>query len=383
MISDIGDYYEFLNAYFMNQPRELSFLSETWDNVEKWKATTKEKVLELLLFSPPKADLLPQTTSIKDFGDYIQEEVTFNVSSILRISGSVLIPKNGAEKHPAVVALHDHGAFFYFGREKIINTSKDSAILDDFKQRYYGGRSWASDLVAKGFLVLIIDAFMFGERKLNYDAVSEDIKERFSSLEGIDKNDDSYILAFNKTAKEFEQLIIRHIFGAGATWAGIIAHDDRASVDYLVSRDDVDISRIGCCGLSLGGFRAALLSALDSRIKCSVVTGWMPTLHSLLRNHFRNHTFMVYIPGLTKYMELPDLVGLAVPNHLFVQQCARDELYTLEGMQESCEIIQKIYTKAGCPSHFKSKFYDVPHLFNQEMQEDAFLWLCQNLHDGR
>jgi hypothetical protein len=29
----------------------------------------------------------------------------------------------------------------------------------------------------------------------------------------------------------------------------------------------------------------------------------------------------------------------------------------------------------GHAERFKSRFYDVPHQFNQEMQEEAFLWL--------
>jgi dienelactone hydrolase len=137
----------------------------------------------------------------------------------------------------------------------------------------------------------------------------------------------------------------------------------------------VDKNRIGCCGLSIGGFRSAHLAALDRRIKCAAVAGWMPTMNSLLYDSLINHTYMVYIPGLSRFMDLPDVAGLTAPNYLFVQQCTQDRLYNLQGMQEACHHIERIYEKAGCADNYKYKFYDNDHEFNLQMQEDAFNWL--------
>lgn len=155
----------------------------------------------------------------------------------------------------------------------------------------------------------------------------------------------------------------------------MLFHDDRKCIDYLNSRKEVDKGRIGCCGLSIGGFRAAHLAALDGRIKAVVVAGWMPTYKSLLFNRLRHHTYMIYIPNLQSYMELPDVMSLAAPNSLFVQQCTKDLLYNLEGMQESCAMIEAVYGKIGFSDKFKYAFYDNDHEFNIQMQEDAFEWL--------
>ena len=377
--SDIGNYYDYINSYYLSQKRNMSYLNDSWTDFNNWKTTAKAKALELLSYDPPKTDLSPQTIHSEDCGHFIQEEVSFNISALTRIEATVLVPKNGAKLHPAVVAIHDHGGFYYFGREKILeNNIKNpikSEVLNEFKQTIYAGRSWANELALRGYLVLIIDAFFFGKRRIDFDTVSEDILNSFGNpLKGLKKGSDSYITAFNTLCQGYERLLVKHIFTAGATWPGILAYDDRVSVDYLMTRDDVDPSRIGCCGLSIGGFRSALLAALDSRVKCGVVAGWMPTMKSLLYDHLRNHTYMVYIPGLAKYMELPDLVSLTAPNHLFVQQCSQDALYTPEGMQEACDIIQKVYKKAGVPDNFKYKFYDTPHVFSLDMQEEAFSW---------
>jgi dienelactone hydrolase len=47
--------------------------------------------------------------------------------------------------------------------------------------------------------------------------------------------------------------------------------DGRQVVDYLVEREQVDADKLGCMGVSLGGIRASVVSAIDERLKCSVI----------------------------------------------------------------------------------------------------------------
>lgn len=47
--------------------------------------------------------------------------------------------------------------------------------------------------------------------------------------------------------------------------------DSRQILDYLVEREKVDSNKLGCLGMSLGGIRASIVSAVDERLKCSVV----------------------------------------------------------------------------------------------------------------
>jgi len=41
------------------------------------------------------------------------------------------------------------------------------------------------------------------------------------------------------------------------------------------------------------------------------------------------------------------------------------------------------YARAGLSARFASRFYDVPHEFNVQMQEDAFAWLDEHLRPAR
>jgi hypothetical protein len=47
--------------------------------------------------------------------------------------------------------------------------------------------------------------------------------------------------------------------------------DSRQILDYLIERNEVDGDKLGCLGMSLGGIRASLVSAVDDRVKCSVI----------------------------------------------------------------------------------------------------------------
>jgi dienelactone hydrolase len=174
---------------------------------------------------------------------------------------------------------------------------------------------------------------------------------------------------------EFEHLTAKTIFTSGATWPGILAWDDRRAVDYLCSRPEVNPERIGCLGLSIGGLRTAYLIGSDPRIKAACVMGWMTEFHGQLRNHLRNHTWMVYVPGLTGVMDLPDVAGLHAPGALLVQQCRRDALFPVEAMQGALGRIEQIYAKAGVKERFRGSFHDVPHSFLPGMQAEAFEWL--------
>jgi hypothetical protein len=70
------------------------------------------------------------------------------------------------------------------------------------------------------------------------------------------------------------------------------------------------------------------------------------------------------------------LATLGAPDFaLFVQNCGQDRLFTQAGMDAAVANIQAVYAHLKRPKRFRGQFYDLPHQFNVEMQEDAFRWL--------
>ena len=184
------------------------------------------------------------------------------------------------------------------------------------------------------------------------------------------------INAFNQRSGQNEQLVGRTIFSAGFTWAGLMFWDDVRSVDYLVTRPEVDPSRIGCVGLSVGGLRSCHLAAMDDRIKAAVVVGWMASFPAQLQRHIRNtigHTKLV--PGLYRYLDYPDVATLAMPSALMVINGKKDGLFEPGGVKSAFNKLNEAYKKGGVPDRIKTLMYDSPHEFNEEMQAEAWAWL--------
>ena len=366
--AQVGNLFPFVAATAGRSTLELSFLHERFHDVEAWKQRGRRQVHELLRYDPPKCDPKAEVVERLDCGEYVRERVYFNTTPDIRVPAYVLLPKGEKKRRPAVVALHDHGAFFAFGKEKIVATENEHPALTEFKRTAYEGRSWASELAKRGYVVIATDMFYWGERRM---LLPGDPAVYQTPLRMTDQE----IAAFNQRSGANTGLIATGLFEAGITWAGVMFLDDIRTVDYLLTRSEVDPDRIGCCGLSVGGFRSAHLAGLDPRIKSAVVVGWMSEYGAMLKHHLTSIGFMKIIPGMYQYMDLPDIVSMNVPGGLMVINGTKDGLFPLDGVKDAFAKIGKVYAKAGVPERFQGVFYDGPHEFNRAMQEKAFAWL--------
>ena len=372
--ADLAQFFPALQAHADRMPRSLSYLARNWSDREQWRIQGRAKMHELLAYDPPAKPMKAQVLATKQQNGYKRLHVRYSVTDDRTTDAFLLIPEKLTGPAPAIVAIHDHGGFYYYGKEKITQTEDPPNILTQFIERSYGGRTFADELARRGFVVLVPDGFYFGSQRLDPAKMSERFTRELGSLE---PGTDEYIQKFNRIASAHETLTARTIFTSGTTWPGILFQGDRASVDYLITRPEVDADRIGCIGLSIGGFRSAHLAGLDPRIKAAVVAGWMTTYDSLLKEHLRNHTWMIYVPGQLRYLDLPDVASLNAPRPLMVINCLQDRLFTLEGMQAAEQKLADIYKKMHAAERFKCNYYDVPHSLNPVMQDDAIDWLQQ------
>jgi hypothetical protein len=176
-----------------------------------------------------------------------------------------------------------------------------------------------------------------------------------------------------------ESTLVKSLALAGFTWPGVVTWDDMRTVDYLVSRPEVDAQRIGCLGVSMGGHRTLYLAGLDERIAAACVVGFMSTARPMIKAHIDTHSFVHFVPLLHQYLDLPDVVSMMAPKPLMVQQCREDGLYPLAGMRDSLKKIATVYDKAGVKDRFTGRFFPGRHRFDQQMQNDAFDWLDKQL----
>lgn len=70
---------------------------------------------------------------------YQLRTISFAGCEHYRVPAYLLVPLEGKPPYPGVVALHDHGGYFYHGKEKIANDTPAHAALIPFREQYYGG----------------------------------------------------------------------------------------------------------------------------------------------------------------------------------------------------------------------------------------------------
>ena len=370
--ADLGSQFDEIEQLVPTGEFSESFLQPRFTSVDKHRDHARDIVRDSLVCYPSAIEFRPEVIDREDMGDYIREKIVFSTSPAFRVPAYVLIPKGLQGPAPAIVDLHSHGGMFLYGKEKVVDLGENSPTMVEYHRRNYDGRPTATALVRRGYVVMTIDALMFGERRVIQQRDAERGFERSQySAEDVQR--------LNQECRQREATLVKGLTLAGLTWPGIVTADDLRTVDYLVTRPDVDPARIGCVGVSFGGHRSLFLGGLDDRIKAACVTGFMCSVRPMIRQHLDTHSFVHFVPQLHRRLDLPDVAGLRAPLPLLVQQCSQDGLFPLTGMQAAVEKLTAIYDKAGARDRFIGRFYDVSHRFSREMQEDAFAFFDKHL----
>lgn len=361
-------------ASLLPDPPRLSFRRNTFNNIAAWQGQARARFRDALL--QPDIGGLPKATVQHhlEYDGLALEHLQWQLPYGPPTEALLLKPAGqpAGKRLPAVLGLHDHGGNKYFGVRKITRMSQEQhPLMQQHQERYYGGVAWANELAKRGYVVLVHDAFAFGSRRVRPADLVPNITGGFVEAEPESEQE---IPRYNQFAAAHEHVMSKSLFCAGLTWPGVFTAEDQRALDYLCSRPDVDVSRVGCCGLSGGGLRTVYLTGLDQRIKCSCCVGMMTTWRDYLLNKSFTHTWMVYAPGLPRDLDYPEIFGLNLPNPTLVLSNREDPLFTMPEMERADQILGEVYRKAGLKDRYRASFYPGGHKFDREMQAEAFQW---------
>ena len=338
-------------------------------NFKKWKKAARAKVFECMM-TPPKAAAAwdMEVLGEEQRNGYKAQKIAFNINAYSRITAYLLIP-DGKGPFPTVNALHDHGAHLFIGKEKMIRpffTQEEQdapekqalcqEILDDAdawaKQLY--DNQYVGDYLAKhGYVVLSIDAPMWGER---------------GRKEGVDRN-------------KYDQ-IAGNMMMLGRDLSAFMTYDDIASTEFLASLPMVDAKRIGCVGCSMGAYRSWMLSALSDRIKAGASICWMITTDAQLTRRFgrkENGGFANCIPGLRQYLDYPHIASLACPKPMLFINGTKDKLFPVPGVKDAFSEMHQVWKSQGADNLLDTELWDIPHSCGLKAQEKMLEFLDKNL----
>ncbi|MBM3290033.1 MAG: hypothetical protein FJY92_07775, partial [Candidatus Hydrogenedentes bacterium] len=269
----------------------------------------------------------------------------------------LLVPKGGGP-FPAVVALHDHGAHFSIGKEKVVRPfgEPDERIADaaDWTNKYYGARFIGDALAERGYAVFATDALFWGDRG------------RFGGVQYED-----------------QQALGANMIALGLSWAGRIVWDDLRSAEFVQALPFVDPDRIGCVGLSMGSHRTWSLCAATDIVKCGAAICWMgdtPTLAAPGNNQTKGQSaFSMILPGLRNALDYPDVASIACPKPMLFFNGTEDGLFPVPGVDASYAKMRAVWDSQSAGGKLVTKLWPAPHEFNAAMQDEAFAWLDEQL----
>ena len=367
----LGAYGEWA-AGLVDDPPRLSFRRPEFRRIGDWRARARARYLDALMSPSTGATPSVEVQHAFEYDGLAVEHLRWQLPYGPATEAYLLKPAGARGPLPAVLGLHDHGGNKYFGKRKITRiTANPHPRMVEHQAKYYEGAAWANELAKRGYVVLVPDTFTFASRRVRAGDLPAVIKRGLveQSPESAEEID-----AYNTFAGNHEHLVAKSLFCAGATWPGVFVADDRAALDVLCARPDVHPDRVGCCGLSGGGLRTVFLTGADDRIRCSVPVGMMTTWRDYLLYKCHTHTWMIYIPGLPRDLDYPEILSLNAPKPTLVLSNNQDQLFTPEEMRRSDEILKAVYAKAGAADRYRTSFYDGPHKFDRAMQAEAFEW---------
>lgn len=314
-----------------------------------WRKEARKTLLDCMQPAPPSVPFDMQTTAEEQRRGYRAAKIVFSVSGYSRVPAYLLIP-DGKGPFPAVLLLHDHGAYFSIGKEKVVRPfGVDEETMEDanrWTEKCYDGRFVGDYLASKGYVVLAVDALFWGER---------------GRKEGV--------------RYESQQALAANLLQMGMSWGALIAWDDIRSAEFLASLSIVDKDKVGAMGFSMGAHRAWMVSAATDVVKAAAAVCWMNTTDSLMtltnNQNKGGSAYAMIIPGIRNRMDYPHVASIACPKPMLFINGLKDKLFPVEGGRKAFATMREVWEGREAGQMLVTKFYDLPHFCSREVQEEV------------
>ena len=279
---------------------KLSSKSDYLERQEK----VKQKLLRLTGAFPPKTPLSSRVTGVITKNDYRVEKVIYESMPDYYVTAALFIPGKLKGKAPAIIYASGH-------------------TENGFRSPTY--QHVIINLVKKGFVVLAFDPVGQGERLQYFE--EEEGKSRFGpTTEHSYPGAQCYISGYSPT-KYF-------------VWDGI------RSVDYLLTREEVDPARIGMTGRSGGGTQTAYTAALDDRILAAAPECFITSMEYVLRSIGPQDAEQNLIHMIGEGLDHADLLEIRAPKPGLMITTTRD-FFSIQGARETYREVEQFYAALG------------------------------------
>lgn len=219
----------------------------------------------------------------------------------------------------------------------------------------------AINLALKGFVALAFDPIGQGEREQTYDRQVERPLAGWSVNEHIQAGGQSILI--------------------GESVARYFIWDAKRALDYLLSRPEVDPTRVGAAGCSGGGALTTFIGALDPRVKAVASACFIDSYRLLFAGP--NPDSEMSLPGfLSKGLDIADYVELSAPTPWLIL-ATQGDYFTPEGARLVFEEARRWYGLYGAQDKVHFFVGSGAHGTPLESREGVYEWMMRWLKDGR
>ena len=319
---------DWCHAMLRRQRPALCFDGQTQADYRRWRCAFEKRFRDMLGRFPPQVPLRPRLLERRVFARYVREHVVFDAEPCMSVPAWVCVPRTRrpGERLPAVLCAHGHGA----GGCSMVG------LGPDLKPAYGYVKNIAVRLAEAGFVTIAPDWRGFGERR--------------EPPETDPAPNDLCNLA---------HLVAEHF---GFNQLALNIWDGMRALDYLATRPEVDMRRVGGVGCSFGGTMTTFLAAADRRIRAACISGYLsPTGGGLAAlGTCGSQT----LPGLLRWGDRADVAGLICPRPLLIQIGRYDATFPSTGALREYARLRRIYTAAGRSDRLELDLFEGCHEIN-------------------
>ena len=298
------------------------------------KAGARQQLFEMLGLHPlpARTPLQPVVTGVLQEDGYRVEKLHFQSLPGLYVTANLYLPEGPKKPLPTVLYVCGHAVM-----------KKDGASLGN-KTGYHHHGVW---FARHGYACLMLDTLQLGE------------------IEG--------------THHGTHNLGRWWWVAAGYTPAGVEAWNCIRALDYLQTRAEVDVGRIGVTGRSGGGAYSWWIAALDERIAAAAPTAGITSLQNhVVDGCIEGHCDCMFMVNTHRW-DFDRVAALVAPRPLLICNTDKDSIFPVEGVFQIYTSVRRLYTLLGREENIGLQIAEGPHKDLQPLNTGAFHWFERHL----
>jgi dienelactone hydrolase len=300
------------------------------------QSEVQEKLTRIMGPLPQKTPLNATITGVIKKNDYRVEKILFESMPQYYVTAALFLPVPRKEKLPVVIYAAGHSA-------------------NGFRSEVY--QHVIINLVKKGFAVFAFDPVGQGER---WQYLNQDDSRRFNSstIEHSYPGAQCYVSGYSPT---------RYF-----VW------DAMRSIDYLLTRKEIDPERIGMTGRSGGGTQTAYAAAVDQRILAAAPECFITKMEYVLKSIGPQDAEQNLYNQISELLDHADLLEVRAPKPALMITTTGD-YFSIQGARETFQEVQRFYGALDAVDQVHMVEDDAGHASTLKNREAMYAFFQESL----